>query len=87
MVRVTFDVYSPYIRVHTLLYEEVVAHPQQAAARLLSWCGLPWEEGVLSFHTSPTSRDRPVLTASAAQVRERGCSGCFHEADACQILY
>ncbi|KAL6749787.1 P-loop containing nucleoside triphosphate hydrolase protein [Haematococcus lacustris] len=53
-------------RMHTLLYEELVAHPELAARRLLAACGLDWAPQVLRFHTL----DRPVSTASLAQVRK-----------------
>src|SRR5262249_7874274 len=47
-------------------YEETVADLEGAARRLLSWCGLEWEPGCLSFHEGK----RPVRTASVAQVRQ-----------------
>lgn len=51
-------------RLHTVLYEELVVHPEAVARRLLDACGLDWEPGVLQFqHT-----ERPVHTASMAQV-------------------
>lgn len=46
-------------------YEELVQNPEREIERLLSHCGLPWEDGCLAFHKSP----RPVRTVSAAQVR------------------
>jgi hypothetical protein len=52
-------------RVHTVLYEDLVAHPEQVARELLSVCGLGWEQAVLQFQAT----DRPVHTASMVQVR------------------
>jgi fumarate reductase subunit D len=51
-------------RVHTVLYEDLVAHPELVARELLSVCGLGWEQGVLQFQAT----DRPVHTASMVQV-------------------
>ena len=47
-------------------YDALVADPRPAIERLLSYCGLDWETGVLDFHQS----EAPVRTASAWQVRE-----------------
>jgi len=55
-------------------YEELVADFEPQARRIVSHCGLAWEEGCLNFHTT----QRPVKTASAAQVRQplyRGAIG------------
>ena len=46
-------------------YEELVADVEMGARRLVAYCGLPWDEACLSFH----SNARPVRTASLAQVR------------------
>lgn len=51
-------------RVHTILYEDLVAHPRAVAKDLLAVCGLDWKEGVLQFQAT----DRPVHTASMVQV-------------------
>jgi hypothetical protein len=56
-----------------VLYEDLVAHPEQVARELLSGCGLSWEQGVLQFQAT----DRPVHTASMVQVRCCACC-CFH---------
>jgi hypothetical protein len=58
-----------HCRVRTVLYEDLVAHPEQVARELLSGCGLTWEQGVLQFQ----STDRPVHTASMVQVTCRCC--------------
>lgn len=46
-------------------YEAVVADTEGQARRLLDHAGLPWDEACLAFHRN----DRPVRTASVAQVR------------------
>ena len=47
-------------------YEDVVGNQTEETRRLLDFCGLPWEDACLAFHET----DRPVYTASAAQVRQ-----------------
>ena len=47
-------------------YEQVVTNLETETRRLLDFCGLPFEEGCLSFHENTA----PVATASSAQVRE-----------------
>ena len=46
-------------------YEAMVADLEGAARELVAWCGLDWDPACLDFHKTR----RPVLTASAAQVR------------------
>jgi Flp pilus assembly protein TadD len=46
-------------------YEDVVANTEKEAKRLIAFLGLPWNDKCLDFHNS----DRPVKTASVAQVR------------------
>jgi hypothetical protein len=46
-------------------YEEIVADLGSQARRIIAHCGLAWDERCLRFHETA----RPVLTASAAQVR------------------
>jgi tetratricopeptide (TPR) repeat protein len=53
-------------RVLTVQYEDVVADLPGQAARLLAFCGLPWEDGCLRFHAT----ERAVRTPSAEQVRQ-----------------
>ena len=48
-------------------YEAVVDDPEAETRRLLSHCGLPWQEQCLQFH----SNTAPVATASSVQVREK----------------
>ncbi|MEO7864930.1 MAG: tetratricopeptide repeat protein [Sphingomicrobium sp.] len=50
----------------TVVYEDVVADTEKEAKRLIEFLGLPWNEKCLDFHNS----DRPVKTASVAQVRK-----------------
>lgn len=50
----------------TVVYEDVVADTEKAARALVEFLGLPWNEACLDFHKS----DRPVKTASVAQVRK-----------------
>jgi Sulfotransferase family len=47
-------------------YEDVVADIETQARRVLDFCGLEWDEACLAFHDV----ERPVRTASAAQVRQ-----------------
>lgn len=47
-------------------YEDVVRDPEREARRLLDFCGLDWEDGVLAFHENA----RAVKTLSTAQVRQ-----------------
>jgi tetratricopeptide (TPR) repeat protein len=49
----------------TVNYEDVVADTETAARNLIDFLGLPWNDSCLEFHKS----DRPVKTASVAQVR------------------
>ncbi|HZX29684.1 MAG TPA: sulfotransferase, partial [Telluria sp.] len=46
-------------------YESLVADQEGATRRMLSYCGLDWEDGCLDFHRNAA----PSATASAAQVR------------------
>ncbi len=50
----------------TVVYEDVVADTEKEARRLIEFLGLPWNEKCVDFHKS----DRPVKTASVAQVRK-----------------
>lgn len=47
-------------------YEELVADTEGQARHILAWCGLDWQEAVLT----PSNNENPSTTASAAQVRE-----------------
>jgi tetratricopeptide (TPR) repeat protein len=47
-------------------YEALVAQPEAQIRELLGFCGLPFEEGCLSFHTA----QRAIRTPSALQVRQ-----------------
>ena len=50
----------------TVVYEDVVADTEKEARRLIEFLGLPWDDRCVDFHKS----DRPVKTASVAQVRK-----------------
>ena len=50
----------------TVDYEDVVADTEKEAKRLIEFLGLPWNDKCVDFHKS----DRPVKTASVAQVRK-----------------
>ncbi|MEI9401002.1 tetratricopeptide repeat-containing sulfotransferase family protein [Mesorhizobium argentiipisi] len=52
--------------VHDVRYEDFVADQKGQTRALMAYLGLPWDDKVLSFHET----DRPVRTASAAQVRQ-----------------
>ncbi|TIL90823.1 MAG: tetratricopeptide repeat protein [Mesorhizobium sp.] len=52
--------------VHDVRYEDFVADQEGQTRALIAYLGLPWDDAVLSFHET----DRPVRTASAAQVRQ-----------------
>ncbi len=47
-------------------YEDVVGDLEGQSRRLVDYCGLPWESACLDFHKN----ERPVKTASVAQVRQ-----------------
>ena len=51
---------------HTVEYENVVADTEKEARALIDFLGLAWNKKCLDFHNS----DRPVKTASVAQVRK-----------------
>jgi tetratricopeptide (TPR) repeat protein len=55
----------PSGRIMDVRYEELVADLEGVARRIVAHCGLAWDARCLDFHRT----DRPVLTASAAQVR------------------
>jgi tetratricopeptide (TPR) repeat protein len=59
-----FDAVLPG-RIHRVIYEEMVAEPEEQIRALLDYCGLPFEEACLNFHEN----DRAVRTASSEQVR------------------
>lgn len=51
-------------RLHVVLYEELVQHPEPVMRRLLQRCGLEWQDSVLAPH----NLTRHVHTASSTQV-------------------
>lgn len=52
--------------VHEVRYEDFVVDQEGQSRALIDWLGLRWDDRVLAFHQA----DRPVRTASAAQVRK-----------------
>jgi hypothetical protein len=52
-------------RVHRVVYERLVEDTAAEVARLLDYCGLPFEAACLRFYEN----DRAVRTASSEQVR------------------
>lgn len=52
--------------IKTVVYEDVVGNTEKEAKDLIKFLGLEWNEKCLEFHKS----DRPVKTASVAQVRK-----------------
>jgi tetratricopeptide (TPR) repeat protein len=56
----------PQGRILDVRYEDVVADLEGQARRILDHCGLAWDPRCLEFHRT----QRPVRTASAAQVRK-----------------
>lgn len=52
--------------IKTVVYEDVVANTEKEAKALIEFLGLEWDDKCLEFHKS----DRPVKTASVAQVRQ-----------------
>jgi len=53
-------------RVHRIIHEDLVADPETHIRALLEYCGLPFEPACLRPHETV----RPVVTASAQQVRQ-----------------
>jgi len=47
-------------------YEDVIADTEREVRRILDYCGLPFEEQCLEFHTT----ERAIRTASSEQVRQ-----------------
>ena len=56
----------PPSRILDVRYEDVVADLEGQARRIIAHCGLNWDSRCLAFHQT----ERPILTASAAQVRQ-----------------
>jgi hypothetical protein len=53
-------------RIHRVIYEEMVADPEREIRRLLTYCGLAFEDQCLRFYEN----ERAVRTASSEQVRQ-----------------
>jgi Sulfotransferase family len=56
----------PLERMLEVQYEELVVNFEPLARRIVAYCGLEWNDACLEFNKT----QRPVRTASAAQVRE-----------------
>jgi tetratricopeptide (TPR) repeat protein len=54
------------LRMHEVVYEQMVANQEAVSRELVSFCGLPWDERCLAFYQSR----RTVQTASKLQVRQ-----------------
>ncbi len=52
--------------IHYVSYEQMIDNQETVSRKLLEYCELPWEDGVLQFERNAA----PVATASAAQVRQ-----------------
>ena len=52
-------------RVHRVIHEHLLEHPEREVRALLDYLGLPFEEGCMESHRNP----RAVRTASSEQVR------------------
>jgi tetratricopeptide (TPR) repeat protein len=54
------------LRVHEVVYEDLVTNPDSVIRQLLDFCDLPWEDQCRQFHKNR----RPVRTMSRSQVRQ-----------------
>jgi tetratricopeptide (TPR) repeat protein len=54
------------LRMHHVVYEQLVRNFETEARRLIEFMGLEWEPGCLDFHTT----DRTIMTPSNWQVRQ-----------------
>ncbi len=54
------------LRMHEVVYEQMVANQEAVSRDLVAFCGLPWDERCLAFYQSR----RTVQTASKLQVRQ-----------------
>lgn len=54
------------LRIHHVVYEELVANPEPVIRQLVEFCDLPWEDQCREFHKN----SRPVRTMSRSQVRK-----------------
>lgn len=58
-------------KIYDLQYETLIENQEPETKKLLKYCGLPWEKGVLEPHKNK----RPVFTASNHQVRKKVYKG------------
>jgi tetratricopeptide (TPR) repeat protein len=54
------------LRMHEVVYEDLVADQERISRELVAFCGLPWDDRCLAFHKNP----RAVKTVSRLQVRQ-----------------
>jgi tetratricopeptide (TPR) repeat protein len=59
-------------------YEDLIAHFEENARRLLAFCNLTWDDAVLRFYET----DRPIRTASYRQARQPIYATSIRAADA-----
>ena len=52
--------------IYEVCYEDLIANQERVTRSLLAHCGLPWDEGCLTFYNT----ERAVRTASVVQVRK-----------------
>jgi tetratricopeptide (TPR) repeat protein len=52
--------------IHELSYEQLVGDQESETRKLLTYCGLDWQEACIDFHRNAA----PTTTASASQIRE-----------------
>ena len=61
-------------QVRNIQYERLIEDQKNETARLLEYCNLNWHDSCLSFHKN----ERPVITASAVQVRQSIYNSSIH---------
>ena len=69
---------QPTNRILDVCYEDVVADLEAQARRVIGYCGLPWDDGCLSFHKT-TVRSAPLVRRKYASrsTRTRSVAGVF----------
>ena len=58
-------------KIYKISYEKLTEAPEKEIRKLISFCDLKWEGNCLDFHKN----DRPVITLSKTQVREKIYTG------------
>ena len=62
-------------KVYDLNYEALTINQKKETKQLIEYCELEWDDNCLNFHKN----ERPVLTASSAQVRKKMYQGSSEE--------